>query len=439
LILAAGLGLLLLTPGVVREAERVAEEAAQSAATDPGPALARARRALAMTAEFDPTTFVETGRKGEVVEDAFRLARRRYRRHRAILYAAVGECLAASGQHLAATRHFRRAAVLEPTGARAVRLARSLLAEGRAAEARWHLRRHADARQPTPELVAVLEKTADTLGLPSAQVELDSIRLGQFPAAQVEMRTGPLALPAAARLSTGGPFVIGDELVVLYVAASDCRSCSEDVQALAGTLPAGTALVMAPELPAQDEALRQVLRLYRHAWPVLLGHGGASALGLSPGTAVVVARRGWLLATVKPPLKPLLGEIVQALSVSDLREAVPRKAWNGRPPPAVAEPETSGLLAEGLAPGEDPPPSAPFTAGVDAFRARQYLEALRFFEAAEKKGDGYLLAPEARFNRALCLGRLGRTGEARRTMLAIADSRFQDEIDTALEGLGAGP
>ncbi len=433
---ALALGLLLLTPGVVREAESVAEEAIRSAATDPGPALARARRALAMTAEFDPTAFVEAGRKGEVVEDAFRLARRRYRRHRALLYAAVGECLAASDQHLAATRHLRRAALLEPTGDRVARLALSLLEEGRAGEALSLLRRQADARQPTPELVEALEKSVDALGLPSAQVELDRMRLRQYPAGQIELRTGPLDLPASARLSTGAPLLLGDQPALLYVAASDCRTCSQDVQVLAGAASADAVRVMVPEDPQQDQALRQVLRLYKHDWPVLLGHGSVTALGLTPGTVAVVGRHGWLVATVKPPLGPILGDVARALAVSDLREAVPRKSWNGRPPAALTEPEERRLLPEGLAPGEDPPPSAPFTAGVDAFRARQYLEALRFFEAAEKKGDGYLLPPEARFNRALCLARLGRTEDARRTMLAIADSRFQDEIDRALEGLG---
>jgi hypothetical protein len=37
-------------------------------ATRPKDALARARRALSLTSEFDPIVFVKAGRKGEVVE-----------------------------------------------------------------------------------------------------------------------------------------------------------------------------------------------------------------------------------------------------------------------------------------------------------------------------------------------------------------------------------
>jgi tetratricopeptide (TPR) repeat protein len=433
------LALLLLTPRGVSEAESAAEQAVALSATDPGPALTKARRALGQTTEFDPTAFVEAGRKGEIVEDAFRVARRRYRRHRAILYAAVGECLARLGEHLPATRHFRRALVLEPAAARVVRLARSLLAEGRAADALALLRREGDARQATPELVAAVSQAADLLGLPSAQVELDRMRLRGLGAAQPALRADRLVLPAGARLSTGSPFRLEAAAVVLYVAPADCRPCSEDVQTLARALPPDVPRVMVPEDPEQDHALRQVLRVYDHNWPVLLGHGSAAALGLAPGTAVVVARQGWTAAVITPPFAGSLAAVEQALSAVDLTESVPRPKWSGRPPDPLPEPPTPALLPEGLAPGEDPPPSGPFTAGVDAYRAGRYLEALRFFEAAEKKGDGFLLSPEARYNRALCLTRLGRRAEARDTLLAIGDSRFQDDVDKALEGAGARP
>jgi hypothetical protein len=74
-----------------------------------------------------------------------------------------------------------------------------------------------------------------------------------------------------------------------------------------------------------------------------------------------------------------------------------------------------------------------FTAAVDAYRAGKYLEALRFVQALAAKGDGWLLPPEERYDRALFLAGLGRRDEARRLMLGIGDSRFQDEVDRALE------
>jgi hypothetical protein len=58
---------------------------------------------------------------------------------------------------------------------------------------------------------------------------------------------------------------------------------------------------------------------------------------------------------------------------------------------------------------------------------------MRLLEAAT--ADGWLLPPEARFDRAVCLARLGRREEARRLLLRIGDSRFHDDIDRVMEGL----
>ncbi len=115
----------------VKEAERLAAEAMATAAARPDAALAAARRALALTAEFQPTSFVRAGRRGEVVEDEYTAARTEYRRHRAPVYEAMGVALAAQGHHEAAARYLRRALVLDPDDARAGRLVGSLLALGR--------------------------------------------------------------------------------------------------------------------------------------------------------------------------------------------------------------------------------------------------------------------------------------------------------------------
>ncbi len=111
----------------IAQAEALAAEAEKLIPTQPKEAVARARQALALTSEFDPIVFVKAGRKGEVVEDEFVAARNDYRRHRARLYAAVGEALVAAGSPLAASRYLRRAALLDPATPRYLALARVLL------------------------------------------------------------------------------------------------------------------------------------------------------------------------------------------------------------------------------------------------------------------------------------------------------------------------
>ena len=71
-------------------------------------------------------------------------------------------------------------------------------------------------------------------------------------------------------------------------------------------------------------------------------------------------------------------------------------------------------------------------------RGGRPAEALRLLAEVEAGDRGWLLPPEARFNRALCLEKLGRTAEARSLLLGIGDSRFQDAVDRALEALGRG-
>jgi len=105
----------------------------------------------------------------------------------------------------------------------------------------------------------------------------------------------------------------------------------------------------------------------------------------------------------------------------------------GRP---HAPPKPPALLPEGLAPGEDEPLPAEFGAAVAAFRAGRAAEAQKLFDALEARGDGWLLPPEARLDRALCLAGLGRREEARRMLLRTGDSRFQDHVDRTLEQVG---
>jgi tetratricopeptide (TPR) repeat protein len=427
--------LMAAPPSPVDEAERMAAEATRTAATRPADAALLAKRALAVTAEFDPIAFVHAGRKGEVVEDTFQAARAAYRQHRARLYEAAGLALTASARNDAAARHLRRALVLEATPARASALARVLLALGRGREALELLQSQA-AGPPTADTIPLFELAADAAGLPSAQAEVDRARLGALAGSSLTLREGPLKIPADARLSTGGPLRLDAAPVVFYMAAASCRTCSEDLEALARSVPAATRVVVVPEAPERDVALRQVLQLYHYAWPIALGAGIAPALRIDPGSLLVVGRAGWVPVVVKAPFGATLGSLVALLTKNDVTETVPRRGWNLRPPDRTKF-TPPALLPDGLAPGEDDPPPAEFTAAVEAYRAKRYADALRGFEAVAARDDGWLLGPEARLDRALVLAGLGRREEARRALLRIGDSRFQEGVDRALERVGS--
>ncbi len=420
----------------VQRAEALALAAVAQAASDPKAALVDARAALALTADFEPTAFVRAGRRGEVVEDAYQAARDAYRQHRAVLYEAVGTALAAQGSQAAAVRYLRRAFTLAPAPEAATRLARSLLAVGRGPEALGLLLSQVGAAALPPEGVAVFEQASDAAGLPSAQAELDRARARALSGA-IEYREGPYKLPVGSRLSTGAPLRLDQEITVLYLADTTCRTCSADLQELRRIVPEGTRVLVVPEDPDRDQALRQVLQLYKYDWPVVLGRGVTEATRMVPATALVVGRQGWVGLSVKRPFAPALVTALTILGRRDVQEALPRASWNRRPVERRELVPIPGPLEDGLFPGEDDPAPARFTEAVAAFRARRFAEALRLFELLEAQGDGWLLPAEARVNRALALARLGRRDEARRLLLRTGDSREQGSVDAALELVGS--
>ncbi len=430
---------LVAAPDPIRRAEALAAEATRAAAEKPEQALAQARQALALTADFEPTAFVAAGRKGEVVEDAYVAARTAYRRHRAGLYGAVGECLAHSGRPEAAARYLRRAVVLDGTPPRVERLARALVALGRGREALAALLA-SGAASLDPPAVATAGAAADAAGLASVQVEIDRVRLlAVHVAPPLEPRDGPFRLPDRTRLSTGALFGLdGAELTLVYVAEPSCRTCSADLQALKRLAPATARVVVVPSVPDEDTALRRVVGLYHYDWPVVVGRGAADALAVVPPALLAVARRGLIGVVVRPPLDQTAPLALEALARTDVHETLPRPGWNGRPADRTPLPPPPGLSAEGLAPGEDEPAPAEWVSAVAAYRAGRAAEALGLVEALEAKGDGWLLPPEARLDRALCLAAAGRREEARRLLLRTGDSRFQDAVDRALETVGSG-
>lgn len=430
--------LLAPAPSGPEQAEALAREAQALAASNPGAALERASRALAASAEFLPTDFVRAGRKGEVVEDAYRAARDAYRRHRAVLYRAVGEAQLAAGQPVAAARYLARAELLDPDASAWPALVAARLRAGQAdAALAIVLRRSREAL--SVETRALAERAADAAGLPSLQAELDRARLLALPEAQrPQILEGPLRAPERSRLSTGAPFRLDQPgLTLVYLAAAGCTSCSADLLELQRAAPQGARLYVAPEDPAQDHALRQALRAYRYDWPVVIGAPLGPALELKPPALLVVGRGGFSAAVVQPPFGQRLGGVLAVLAREDVQETLPRPAWNRRPPVRGAALTQPGLSLEGLAPGEDDPAPAEFGAVLAAYRAGRYTEALRGLEGLEN-ASGWLLPPEARFDRALCLAALGRRDEARRMLLRIGDSRFQDAVDQALERVAAG-
>ena len=434
--LAAGLLALVLAPPAAPSPVQAAEKRAAAAVAllpaHPAEALVEARKALGATADFEPTAFVTAGRKGEVVEDAYLAARESYRAHRAKLYEAVGLALAASGDGAFALRYLRRAALLDPRPERSTGLGRTLLTQRRGREAMLVLEGAIGPEPVSPETAALLEGACDLVGLPSAQAEIDRVRLRAV--AGAEFRDGPLTLPDGLRLSTSPIFRMDDAgQNILYAAEGSCRSCSSDLAELKRLVPASTRILLVPESLDQDRALRQVIDLYRYGWPLLLGKGLREALAVEPRTLLVAARGGWVVVALKAPWSASLPAALALVGTTDLRETLPRAQWNHVKPVRSASSAASGLLPEGLAPGEDTPAPPDFTAAVEAYRGGRFAEALRLFESLEAKGDGFLLPPEGRLNRALCLAALGRREEARKMLLKTGDSRLQDDVDRALE------
>jgi hypothetical protein len=417
--------------GPVAEAERLA--AAAKASPKAEASLADARRALVLTETFDPLRFVAMGRKGELVEDTYREALGRYRSHRAKLYEAMGECLTEQGQARAGVRYLRRAVLLDPSRPRVAALARALLGDDRAPEAL-----DLAVRQPGSldgELLAAAQKAADAAAVPSLQGELDRARLQKLPEPRPEPRDGPIVFGERLRLSTGAPFRLDEAgTTVVYVSDPGCRSCSSDIEALGKVVPEGVRVFVAPAVPDTDHPLRQALALYRRSWPVILG-AREGAYGDAAPAVWVIGRGGWSAAVVRSPFVRVLPAVLEVFAQSDVPEARPRAAWNRRAPARRALPPHPSLLDDGLAPGEDEPAPPELAQAVTAFREKRTAEAARLFDALEARGDGWLLSPEARLNRALCVAAGGSHERARALLRGIGDSRFQERVDQALESL----
>jgi hypothetical protein len=330
----------------------------------------------------------------------------------------------------------RRALVLDPEGADVGALARALVHDGRGSEALDVVVAQATRAGLSPRSLAAVGEAADLAGVASVQAQIDRARLAAIRATpSPSHEQGPVRFGDRLRLSTGALLQFAEASpTVIYVADAGCRSCSADIEDLRRLVPAGVPVLTAPADPTEDRALRQAMALYRVSWPVILG-ARAEAFGTTAPIVWVVGRGGWSSATVVPPLARVLPSVLGVFSRTDVSESRPRPKWNGRafelrslvPLPAGSK--------EGLPAGEDEPAPAEWTRAEEAFRAGRPGEALTLLSALESRGDGWLLSPEARLGRALCLGRLRETEAARRLLRGIGDSRFQDRVDQALESL----
>ncbi len=435
MIAATVLGLLLAAATPTQQAEQLASEALRLSASQPAQALTAARQALKLTADFEPLAYVKAGRKGEVVEDAYLEARAEYRRHRSRVYEAMGEALARSGNPVAGARHLRRAVDLDPQGSAVPRLGRVLAAQGRGREALDVLLGGRPAA-PSPELLSAAGEAADMAGLPSLQTEFDRLRLLALSPAP-EFRDGPLRWPERTRLSTGETLRFDAALSLLYVAEPSCRSCSADIETLARAAPAGSRVLLMGAEPDRDQGLRSVATSYRRNWPYVVGAGSAASLGLPAPSLVLIARGGFSIAIVSPPTADRLAPALEVLAKHEVAEILPRASWNRVTVTRTAAASRPTLLPDGLAPGEDTPAPEAFAAAVAAFDAGKPAEALKLFDALGAAEDGWLLGPELRLDRALCLAALGRREEARLMLLKTGDSRFQEAVDASLERVGS--
>ncbi len=428
-LLAAG------PPSPTLEAERLAASALSLSLTQPAEGLVHAQKALALTADFEPLAYVKAGRKGEVVEDAYLEARAEYRRHRARIYEAMGESLTRSGRPVEGARYLRRAVDLDALGGAVPRLARALARQGRGREALDTLL-GGKPSELSADLLAALAEAADIAGIPSAQAELDRFRLLAL-TPPPEFRDGPLRFPERARLSTGEMLRFDDATSLVYVADPSCRSCSADIEAVTRLAPAKLRVLLMAAVQDQDQALRSVATTYRRSWPYVVNAGPVESLGLAAPCALVVGRGGFSVAVVKPPIALRLAPVLEVFAKRDVAETPPRPSWNRVPVERRLPAPRPALLASGLAPGEDEPRPPAFAQAVAAFDAGRLAEALKLFETLRDAADGWLLGPEARLDRALCLAALGRREEARLLLLKTGDSRFQEAVDQQLERVGS--
>ncbi|HEY8073789.1 MAG TPA: hypothetical protein VIF62_06765 [Labilithrix sp.] len=163
-----------------------------------------------------------------------------------------------------------------------------------------------------------------------------------------------------------------------------------------------------------------------------------------PAAAVLVATSAWAAATGRIPRRVVELFVEERTEPERMPEPPKKAAVTPIASIVVAAPSASVELSPAPAPA--PPPSAPDPEDRTFRRAHEAHFAVHDWNAALADWDAYLAAypngrfvPEARYNRAIALVRLGRRDEARAALRPFADGAFgtyrQSEARQLLDAL----
>ncbi len=384
-----------LRASLTRRRRTDGERRLAEASTDAEGALSAGLAALAATVDFEPTAFVKAGRKGEVVEDD-------YLSRPGTPIAGTGlastppwaESTPPRGDHEAAVRYLRRAEFLGPDSssgraARGCLSPRSVGPQRRRSCCRdssprvgpgqtsWRSSRRSSTRQ------AGRASRSRSIG-PESWPSLGGARSGG---------TGHFELPKGTRLSTAPVFRMADAAVnVIYAAEASCQTCSEDVEALRRgdpALPRGSS--SCPRDRTTTTPCGRCSVCSSVSWPVMIGPGLGSTLGVTPRSVLIVGRGGWGAALL--PGAPEAGARQGGGTVGKdgcRSKSLPRPGWNRRPVErSSAHVRYRGCGPRGWRPATTSLRQPEFEAAVTAYREKRPAEAMRLFDESPDAGtDG---------------------------------------------------
>lgn len=225
---------------------------------------------------------------------------------------------------------------------------------------------------------------------------------------------------------------------------------STAIAAATGTLPVAWLKVKALVMPTAEPAVEPAAELPdsppRHRPQVRAATQPGQPENLAPPENL--AQPDGLAAPEQAPPQPAQSEqLAQRPDPAAARpKAVPKAGRSLEKAPAVDPVPAASAVPAPPEPQTPPPPD-----GLDLFRRAQQLQFKEYrWQAALNAWDAYLagqehgaLAPEARWNRAVCLLRLHRTAEARRALQPFAQGAEggyrQAEAQALLRALDDGP
>lgn len=211
-------------------------------------------------------------------------------------------------------------------------------------------------------------------------------------------------------------------------------------------LPIAASFILVASWAAASGALRHVFSLGAPEPSEAPSDGVGTRHGNPPALGVAASVR----EPIAPPSEPSPPEAVTTNAEPPGSEPVPRVA--PVPPaaprsasPRIAAPAAPPIRTE-VAPSNTPASTPPITDVLYAdahrahFEAHDWARALAAWDAYLADAPDGRFAPEARYNRALCLIRLGRRAEAEIALRPIADARGYRSAEAAelLSAIDAG-